>query len=193
MRIASEREAGAGASGGRRERAPRALDQAYVELAPEVRAWIKTRSSLRLRTMLEDEDIAQEVWLRVALSFARFDPERGSFRSWIYRITQHTLLDLLRALRATPLRLEEAEAGSSAALECAPLGAGASEESPTPLLAELAAMPPEDRRLLWICAVEGRPSTAAARELAISESAARKRWLRLRRRLARRTDLAARE
>lgn len=162
---------------------PGLLSQAYAELAPEVRAWIHARRGKRLRDAHDEDDVAQEVWLRVARAARRFDPARGSLRAWVHRIAQHALLDHLRQGERAPLGLDALElVHGGSAPDC---GADA-----LALLEELVALERVDRRLLWLRAVEGRTSSEAARELALGVEATRKRWWRLRHRLARRTGLA---
>lgn len=162
-----------------------ALENVYSSLAPEVLVWVRARAGSRLRASRDIEDIAQDVWLRVAHSLSRYDASRGSVRKWVHRITEHTVLDLLRAVRAAPLSLDEPEV--LLALPAVDLLSAERTEwrelSPR-LRARCAALAPLDRRLLAICGPEGRPTTAAARELGLTTEAARKRWLRLRRRLA---------
>jgi DNA-directed RNA polymerase specialized sigma24 family protein len=67
----------------------------------------------------------------------------------------------------------------------------AREEGLRRFLAEVEALPHEDRELLVICGLEGRPASEAAQQLDLTHEAARKRWLRLRERLAERAELAA--
>lgn len=161
-------------------RSRRALSEAYEELAPAVRAWVRAGARAGANRSQDLDDVVQEVWLRVLLSYARFDPRRGSLRGWVYRITQRTRLDSLRALRVPLLSLDEemacvASPGSSAPVSASSLPAG--------LRTRITQLSPSDRRLLWLCGVEGQPTSSAARCLAISASAARKRWFRLRARL----------
>ena len=171
------------------------LDGIYLSLAVEVRIWIRARAGSSLRTLQDVDDVAQDVWLRVAQSYSRFDSQRGSFRAWVYRITQHTVFDLMRTLRSAPSSLDDPGARIPEAPAVEPLPAtsrGTRQDLPECFLAELAALSAADRELLRICGLEGRPTCEAARELALSDSTARKRWLRLRNRLARRPGLAAR-
>lgn len=49
------------------------------------------------------EDAAQEVFLKIWRHAARFDPSRGSPRSWIVAIAHRECLDRLRASRPTAL------------------------------------------------------------------------------------------
>jgi len=42
------------------------------------------------------EDAFQEVWIKVMRAIGTYDPERSSFRSWLYRIAHNAAIDLLR-------------------------------------------------------------------------------------------------
>jgi RNA polymerase sigma-70 factor, ECF subfamily len=51
------------------------------------------------------EELVQEVFLKVWRSSSTFDPSRGSFSSWLYRVTRSVALDLYRkrARRVRPV------------------------------------------------------------------------------------------
>jgi len=51
------------------------------------------------------EELVQEVFLKVWRSSGTFDPSRGSFSTWLYRVTRNVALDLYRkrASRVRPL------------------------------------------------------------------------------------------
>ena len=167
------------------EAGPSLLRQAHAELAHEVRTWIHARRGSRLRDVHDEDDVVQEVWLRVARTARRYDPARGSLRAWVHRIVQHALLDHLRGLPIPPLALDDLELTSR---ESAP-------DDPEATLAcveQLGALECTDRRLLWLCGVEHLSIAEAARELGLGAVATRKRWWRLRHRLACRAGLAAR-
>jgi RNA polymerase sigma factor (sigma-70 family) len=52
------------------------------------------------------EELVQEVFLKVWRSSGTFDPSRGSFSTWLYRVTRSVALDLYRkrAHRVRPVR-----------------------------------------------------------------------------------------
>jgi len=141
----------------------------------------------------EPDDVLQELWLRGSRDFERFDPQRGSFRTWIFQVAKHTLLDALRE-RASMERPWSERAGVTTGagprLEAVPEAVTtftrrlARDEALEKLLDELAALESDERELVVICGLEGRATTEAARLLGISMEAARKQWQRLRERLA---------
>jgi RNA polymerase sigma-70 factor (ECF subfamily) len=158
------------------------LAELHADLDKEVRSWVRGRLCARARCRHDVEDITQDIWLRVALSFARFDPRRGHARNWVYRITLNSICDRLRAFDHVELSTED----QPEMFTVLP-SAGVDDPGvvlPPRLRARLAALGESDRALVRICALEGRPTTEAARELGLTASAARKRWCRIRRRLA---------
>src|SRR5215217_7655295 len=50
------------------------------------------------------EELVQEVFLKVWRSARTFDPSRGSFSTWLYRVTRSCALDLYRRKRAHKVR-----------------------------------------------------------------------------------------
>ncbi len=42
------------------------------------------------------EDLFQETWMKTLHSIAQFDPNRGGFKPWLYRIATNTLRDRMR-------------------------------------------------------------------------------------------------
>jgi RNA polymerase sigma-70 factor (ECF subfamily) len=56
------------------------------------------------------EDIAQQAFEHAWLRAATYDPERGSVRGWLLRITRNLAIDAVRVHRPTPLDGEHLEA-----------------------------------------------------------------------------------
>ncbi len=56
----------------------------------------------------EADDICQEAFLRVWQRAALFDPERGSFKTWLYRMVVNLAIDRTRGSRARQEPIEEA-------------------------------------------------------------------------------------
>jgi RNA polymerase sigma-70 factor, ECF subfamily len=89
-------------------RADSQLDEASFEdlvraLDGETRAF-----SHRVLGPAWSEDVLQEAYLRAFRSLARFSPELGTFRSWLFRIVYRCCLDELRRRRRRPLPWDSA-------------------------------------------------------------------------------------
>lgn len=72
----------------------------YRDLAPAVLGY------LRVNRAPEPEDALSEVFLQVARDLARFDGDERSFRSWVFTIAHHRMIDARR--RAARRRVESA-------------------------------------------------------------------------------------
>lgn len=53
------------------------------------------------------EEMVQDTFVRIWRGAGKFDPERGSARTWIYSIARNSAIDLLRRRSARPLNAEE--------------------------------------------------------------------------------------
>jgi RNA polymerase sigma-70 factor, ECF subfamily len=61
------------------------------------------------------EELVQETWLRVWRSAPRFDPERGSVRTFVFTIARRVAVDLWRRPSSRALGAEVEDAGAVAA------------------------------------------------------------------------------
>src|ERR687886_2854594 len=48
------------------------------------------------------EEIVQEVFTRAWRHAERYDPDRGSVRTWLYQIARHAIIDMRRRASARP-------------------------------------------------------------------------------------------
>lgn len=53
------------------------------------------------------EELVQDTFVRLWRGAGRFDPERGSVRTWIYAIARNSAIDLQRRRAARPLDVDE--------------------------------------------------------------------------------------
>jgi RNA polymerase sigma-70 factor (ECF subfamily) len=63
------------------------------------------------------EDAFQEVWIKVIRGIGSFDPDRGAFRTWLFRVARNATVDLLRRerhRRAPSLNRPVGETGTEA-------------------------------------------------------------------------------
>jgi RNA polymerase sigma-70 factor (ECF subfamily) len=69
----------------------RALDELYRRYARPLYAFCATMSGAA-----ESEDIVHDVFMRLIESADAFNPQRASFRTWIFRIARNRCIDLIR-------------------------------------------------------------------------------------------------
>nr|WP_246210814.1 sigma-70 family RNA polymerase sigma factor [Phytoactinopolyspora alkaliphila] len=72
--------------------APWAFERLYADLAPAVAAYA------RLQGSPEPEDLTSEVFLGVFAGLASFEGTESKFRSWVFTIAHHRLVDERRRL-----------------------------------------------------------------------------------------------
>jgi RNA polymerase sigma factor (sigma-70 family) len=82
----------------------------YNSLAPVVLGYLRANGAP------DPEDVLGEVFLQVARDIARFDGEERGFRSWVFTIAHHRLIDARRhsARRPVELSAEPPEPGGHA-------------------------------------------------------------------------------
>ena len=96
--------------GAAREGDEAAWQELYDGLAPIVLGYLRANSAP------DPEDVLGEVFLQVARDIARFDGDERGFRSWVFTIAHHRLIDARRhsARRPVELSAEPPEPGESA-------------------------------------------------------------------------------
>lgn len=167
-----------------------AFSALYERIAPALYTWADLRIRPAHRAWIEPGDVVQEVWCRAWSAFERFDPERTSFRYWIFRIAKNVLLEGVRKASDPAFRQGAGTSERAFALANVPDDATAisrrvARTEGLDLLREwLEALDEEDRTLaLWV-GLEGLPHQLVAERLDLEREAVSKRWQRLRRRLA---------
>lgn len=68
----------------------------YRELAPSVLGYLRACGAA------DPQDLSAEVFLRVVRDLARFEGDEGNFRSWVFVIAHHRLIDERRRLMRRP-------------------------------------------------------------------------------------------
>jgi RNA polymerase sigma factor (sigma-70 family) len=82
-----------------REGSEAAWQELYSGLAPVVLGYLRANSAP------DPEDILAEVFLQVARDIATFEGDERGFRSWVFTITHHRLIDARRLSARRPVDL----------------------------------------------------------------------------------------
>ncbi len=128
-----------------------ALDTLASHYGPRLKAWLMNRGEGAHTA----EDIVQEVMVLVWLKADLFDPQRGNFSTWAYRLTRNKWIDHKRKHRHTQpmapdlvLRLADAPAPSADTdFERNEMSKAVHEQ--------LALLPPEQKQMLHMAFFEG--------------------------------------
>ncbi len=64
----------------------------------------------RLLSRENSEDIVSQVFMKICSHLSEFDPEKASLKTWIFRITDHALIDFYRKQRPS-LSIDHEETG----------------------------------------------------------------------------------
>jgi RNA polymerase sigma-70 factor (ECF subfamily) len=82
-----------------REGSEAAWQELYDDLAPVVLGYLRANGAP------DAEDVLSEVFLQVARDITRFEGEEPGFRSWIFTIAHHRLIDARRHSARRPVEL----------------------------------------------------------------------------------------
>lgn len=78
----------------------------YDDLAPKLYGFIFSRTSSKEMA----EDLSQEVFVKLIEHIKSFDPKKGKFTVWFWRMARNTLIDHYRQKKPIPFsRFEESE------------------------------------------------------------------------------------
>ncbi len=128
------------------------------------------RVAQRLLTNGEDaKDAAQEVFLRLHRTLARFEADR-ELGPWLYRVTVNICRDIVRRSKCAA---SVAEAEEIASQEQGPEAAAATAQQRRILLAALADLTHREREVIVLRDLEGRPISEVAGILGSSEGTVR--------------------
>lgn len=159
------------------------LGELYEHVAPSIYAWAGVHVRGRLRARLDPEDLLQEICFRAHRAFAQYDPERGSFRGWIFGIAHNVLREALRSLHAH--RTPDGSTYRTCVLEDIPDDATsvgeriARDDMMRTFLTWTESLDDTDRRLLLLRGLEGRSHAEVAERVGLTIEVTHKRWQRL--------------
>jgi RNA polymerase sigma-70 factor (ECF subfamily) len=82
-------------------------EAAFADLFHQYKNLVYKTAYLMLEDPQEAEDTLQEVFIRVHRSLGSFDPDRGAFTTWLYRVTVNHCLNRRRKDRRVVHSLDE--------------------------------------------------------------------------------------
>jgi len=85
---------------------------AFTDLFEKHKNLVYKTAYLMLGSTQEAEDVLQEVFLRVHRSLDTFQPSRGSFTTWLYRVTVNWCISRKRRRRPSQVRLDTVPAST---------------------------------------------------------------------------------
>jgi len=128
-----------------------ALRDIAAHYAPRLKSWLMYRGAQSSTA----EDVVQDVIIVVWTKAQQFDPARGAFSSWIFRIVRNSWIDHKRKHD----RLQPTEPDIVATMADAPVdGADAAldqSETAQAVQAELAKLPLDQKQMLYLAFFEG--------------------------------------
>jgi RNA polymerase sigma-70 factor, ECF subfamily len=86
--------------------------ESFAALFRQYKNLVYKTAYLTLGDRLDAEDVLQEVFLQVHKSLASFDPRRGAFTTWLYRITINYCLNHRRRRSLVSVPLDDDELAS---------------------------------------------------------------------------------
>ena len=159
----------------------------YARLAPALHTWIDLRLSPSMRSRIEPEDLLQEVWWRALDALKTYDPERASFRMYMFTITKRVFISALRrASTVSRAGLQLAGGLGATSLPASVTDVGrrvARDQVLADVIRALRKLGETDQAIFVHCGLEGQSAGHAAALVGLSRDAVLKRWQRLRERL----------
>jgi RNA polymerase sigma-70 factor (ECF subfamily) len=138
----------------------RALKRLYERLAGQALA-----VALRvLRSRGEAEEIVQDVFVEVWQKAGRYDPARGSPRTWVLAIVRNRSIDLVRSRQVEDRTTSEAGVQPDAPT-ASPLEEVEARQVRERIRQALSSLPPEQRRTLELAYFEGLSQSEIAERL----------------------------
>lgn len=161
----------------------------FEEVGPAVYAWAEVRLNPALRRILDPQDILQEVGIRAFARFAAYDAELRPFRAWVFGIAANVLKEAFREIaRGRSMSGVQASADPTVSVLLATSTAVsrrvARSETVKRLLDAVNALPEDEKKLVMLRGLEGLSFPEISEIMQIDVETAKKRWQRLRSRLA---------
>ena len=125
------------------------------------------KSIIRLITKQENEDLEQEVYIKVWKNADKYE-ERGSFKSWINTVAKNVSKDYLKS---TGFRNSSNTTSDEYAFECikdkkeSPENAVISMERQKRIISEIDSLRPKLREVIMLCEIQGFTYEEAAQKL----------------------------
>ncbi len=151
-----------------------AFDEIYERLRARVFSFLARLSGRRDVA----DDLAQEVWLRLARTAPRLAPDTR-LKAWLFTVARNLFVSHWRAAQISTA-LGDGLLPETPAPSGTPFDDAAESETQRRVEAAMAGLPPPYREILLLCAVEGLAPRDAAAVLAITPEAARQRLARAR-------------
>lgn len=171
-------------AGQAREGDRRSFAGLYERVGPALHAWVRIRSIGSLQGRAEPDEIMQAIWLRALEKIGSYDPAKGEFRGWIFRVARNVMYEFHRAAldreaRQQPMP-DQASMAAWASTSTSVSRCVARSEIIRRFIDRASRLDREDRALIVLRALEGLSLPAVAVHLGITPEAAKKRWQRLR-------------
>jgi len=170
----------------------KSFERLMAEHAELLRGAIQSNMSPRLRSVLEPEDVLQDVMIAAYRSLGEADfPSAQCFRRWLTKLVQHRVVDLARRYFGTQRRgsatvsLDETsgldESGAPARVreripsyEPGPSSIATRREAAEALESVLARIPPHYRKIIRLLQIERLPTREIAARMGKKPEAVRK-------------------
>ena len=140
------------------------FEEMYHEYFPKIYNYI----FYRLMSREDTEDIVSAVFFKVAQNARAFDPQKASFKTWIYRIAQNTLTDHYRKKKIQTV--PEEEAGDAAAVNFEQQLSCIFSEKRKVIFSELASLSEKERLIIYYKYFEDYTNRKIAMMLEMNES-----------------------
>jgi RNA polymerase sigma-70 factor (ECF subfamily) len=160
----------------------KAVESLFARYLPRVRRWAHGRLPAYSRSLLNTDDLAQEVLVRAIVSLDKFEPRHeGAFQGFLRQTILNRVRDEIRSAKRRPA--SETPEEEPAALDASPLEIAIGHEALERYEAALERLKPLDRELIVarceldfsaaeIATIFGKP-TAAAAQVAVGRALVR--------------------